>query len=136
MWTNSDVIQHLLQLLVCLYGTSLFIYWWIKVKKVSPIFVYLTALLLGLTMAAGSELYAEHLRLCTTIDYRNEWHWVGRKHLQLTVVLFIVVHMSYRLFIEKVSSERRKWKDRRIEQKNRRNSRNDRREENGNRGPR
>ena len=86
---------------MALYGFCLFSWWWIKVKKASPMYVYVTLMFLSIFLRTSVSTYARWLR-CNEpgcyYDFMTGWVWSGRLYLQIIITGAIISHMSYRAF--------------------------------------
>jgi len=92
-------------LLVALYGAFLFLWWWEKKGRASAVFAYVTFMFIGEILESSLSLYARYLYFKDNHDgyynFVNSWIWPGRKIITLIAFLLIVVHMSYKVFVQK-----------------------------------
>jgi hypothetical protein len=89
-------------ILISIYGTSLFVWWWVKMGKASAVYVYVTLLIIGEGISSGMSLYARHLFLTDGYEvytaYLKSGVWPYRHLLVFMALVMLVGHMSYRAF--------------------------------------
>jgi len=93
-----------------LFGFGLFMWWWIKAKSVSAMYVYMTFFFLASAVEHAHELTLRHVRLTDGAAFAEHlaksWIWPGRMVLVIVVMWVIVGHMGYRFFIQRPKLEK------------------------------
>lgn len=91
-------------------GGILFVVNWIRVRKVSAVYKYITFILWAATYHYSLSVYVRHIKH-TTEDYLaflDSWIWHTRSiPLALGLTIFIG-HMAYRFFVQRKSIEETK----------------------------
>ena len=109
--SDPTVRVYIFDLIVALYGTGLFFWWWIKQGKASSMYAYVSFLFFGEIIEVGMMLYASGLRYFSTMEeyqvFLSAPLWALRKVVTLAAFIFIVVHMSYRAFCNPAYRRRR-----------------------------
>jgi len=111
-WMKDPALWiYLLTLLVSLYGSGLFFWWWIKKRGASSVFMYVTFIFLGETIETAITMGARYRWVSCGIDswhaYVNSWFWPLRMVVLTGALLFIVVHMTWRVFQKSPEKNRR-----------------------------
>jgi len=96
---DQTLIIYILSTTVSLYGVILFGWWWIKVKKVSAMYMYITFLFISDFILMIINAFTRYQRNIESEFYMNifeQWWWPARLYLHLAVILAIVIHMTLR----------------------------------------
>ena len=112
-WTNAFYLG----ILICcfygfiIFGLRTFKAIWIKIKygshmaELGPVFIYLWLLFLGLILQIGGSYYVRALFLKGWIieqqEALNSWWWYSRTILLFSIVLFMSIHQTWRMFAKK-----------------------------------
>jgi hypothetical protein len=89
---------------VQLYGAGLFMWWWRKCRwSATPMYIYITALFFAMSFRNTFDTLAFYDRVLdddpATWIY-GHWLWKFRLVAVTIVCLVIVIHMSYRVFVQ------------------------------------
>lgn len=102
---DSTVWSYLVAILISLYGTCLFIWWWGKNGNPSSVFAYVTFIFVGELQESATSLIARIIRLSGNADYYLQFlsslWWTGRKTITIMALGALVLHMTWRAFFKK-----------------------------------
>ena len=85
------------------YGSVLFAYRWIIIKRVSVVYGYITLVFIGEFIRNGIDFYARVIHICNTSAFDNLSStklWSIRLIIILIALSAIVFHMSYRALLQ------------------------------------
>lgn len=109
-------VVRILIVAICLYGFALFSIEWIRLRKASEIFAYITALFAALAFEHASGAYARIIRVLygetSYLDYTDNIMWASRLLPSLFVLLILVSSMTTRLLIKRDENADRRNKTR------------------------
>lgn len=98
-------ILYMLIIFFSVFGSGLFVFWWIKLGEASSVYSYVTAFLLGSTVNQSIEAYARYLFLVDSPEASDIFCmsavWPLRLVIWLMALAAMVTHMAYRVFIQK-----------------------------------
>ena len=87
-----------------IYGLMLFSWWWGRVGKASPMFIYVTLLFLAHLICFGLGAYARTMRFLDIAEYirlmdawQGSWLWPARLVLLAVILFLITSHMTIRV---------------------------------------
>jgi hypothetical protein len=98
--TDTPFLLYFISALISGYGVLLFTWWWVRQKNASPVYIYVTVILIGMCNRNGVELVGRYYVVTcpnTFIEFTKMWFWSARVSVQLVAVSFMVVHMTYRV---------------------------------------
>ena len=108
---DATVWIYIIGLLISIYGTGLFFWWWARERNASAVFGYVAFLFVGEIFEVGLALYARYLMFLVGNDaYRaflSSALWPGRKVVTLVAFLCIVIHMTWRVIAKPVYRRRK-----------------------------
>ena len=129
LWHHNQAegLIHIGMAIFGLYGALLFTWWWVRQRSATSVFKYVTFTFWAEAVRASIEAYAELLEMTTNVVTAELWKDTSLLwHIRILPVVLagfiVIVHMSYRAFVIKETSE-----ERRKRTEDRRNKRNDRR---------
>ena len=92
-----------------IYGVVIFIYWWIRLKKASPIFIYILLILISLSIENVVEMFYKIKYLNCFIAYTSKSQelvqamrnpiWIFKDLLLFIALLAFLMNMSTRIYI-------------------------------------
>jgi hypothetical protein len=89
-------------LLVCLYGVTLFSWWWWKIGRATEVYGYVTGLLFSIGLTAAIGLHARFLHANFTHEIYDafvvSWWWALGPLFVLVVLCAIVFRMTRRIW--------------------------------------
>jgi hypothetical protein len=99
---DPTIYIYLVTLLIAIYGSCLFGWWWISKGKASSVFAYVTFIFIGEIVESSMSLMARVLWVTRGLEYHRmlmeSVFWPGRKLVTMVALAFIVAHMSWRAF--------------------------------------
>ena len=105
MTIDATVLIYIAILVVAIYGTCLFTWWWVKNRRASSVFVYVTFVFVGEAIETGIALWSRMLGMYYSAEHKDAFQaiflWPGRKIVILGALTALVVHMTVRLIREK-----------------------------------
>lgn len=99
LWLDATFVQYFIAVLVAVYGSGLFTWWWAKHQKASFVFMCVTMMFVGDIIERSIQLYARYIRLTTcTVDFSATSPVWAYKGLVSTLVSFaVVIYMTGRV---------------------------------------
>jgi hypothetical protein len=98
---DETMVIYLCVLLVSIYGSGLFLWWWIKRGEATNIYAYVTLIFIGETIETGIVGWSRYLVLSGLKPlheiFQGTIFWPARKVVLLIALTLIVVRMTYRL---------------------------------------
>ena len=105
IFADHVFILYIIITITAVYGSGLFIWWWIKQGQASAIYMYVTLFLIGSAIEHGVEGYVRYIHLLQGESamglFQHCWVWAARLYVWLIAIVAIVIHMSYRAFIQR-----------------------------------
>uniref|UniRef100_A0A6M3KIK9 Uncharacterized protein n=1 Tax=viral metagenome TaxID=1070528 RepID=A0A6M3KIK9_9ZZZZ len=101
--------SYIILTLFSMFGFFLFMWWWIKLKKASHVYMYITLLLFALSVRGMASYYVRKIRLEDLSHFTRSlesWWWPISLIPLVLGVMFLVTHMSYRVFVQR----KKMWK--------------------------
>jgi len=101
--------------LICFYGFGLFLWWWIKMRDASAVYIYVTILFVGQAFTYSIQTYSRYLRNCERMseyfDVVTSDIWFIRLVVPVSCFAAIVIHMTWRVLRGQPFKERRRSDD-------------------------
>jgi hypothetical protein len=100
--TDPTIIVYFLCMLSSFYGSILFLWWWLRQGQASSVFIYVTLIFFGEFIESAVCTIARTLLALRHFNehsiFITSWIWPTRKGATLLAILFIVIHMSIRIY--------------------------------------
>lgn len=110
---------YVINFFLSLYGILLFSFWGFFSKRASHVFWYVTTLFVGTAVDMAFTAYNRYLMLGSSMQHDQHellvrsWIWPMKESITVIALLFIILHMTYRLVREQSIQDRRSGVDRR-----------------------
>ena len=106
------VAMNFLIFVLSLFGTLIFIYWWVMLKKATPVYIYVLLLIFAIGIENYSEFYFRYSYLeiireqarsgsaaCKIFQELQSPNWIFKEIFVFLSLSAFISHMSYRMYV-------------------------------------